>query len=99
MSVPSGPYLKSFQNIEPALRCRPDLGQGTPVARDTRRLAEVKPIWRFQLHPPRFIRLSSRRPDEGKGLTSPSTRRAAVATGSAAISVDIASVLDGNNQH
>ena len=48
-------YLKSFQNIAPTLRCRPDLVQGMPVARETRRLAPVIPTNRFQLKPPLFI--------------------------------------------
>ena len=68
-------YLKSFQNIEPTLRWRPDRVQGMPVARDTRRLAEVRPIWRLQLQPPRFIGFSSRAQRAGRqGLTSPLSR-------------------------
>jgi hypothetical protein len=47
--------LKSFQNIEPALRCRPDLVHGMPVARETLRFAFVIPTARFQLKPPLFI--------------------------------------------
>src|SRR5207253_1049010 len=48
-------YLKNLQNIDPTLRCRPDLVHGMPVARETRRLAFVIPSARFQLKPPLFI--------------------------------------------
>lgn len=46
--------MKIFQNIDPSLRCRPDFVHGTPVARETLRLAFVTPRNRFQLNPPRF---------------------------------------------
>jgi hypothetical protein len=36
-------YLKSIQNIDPTLRCRPDFIHGMPVARDTRRFGFVNP--------------------------------------------------------
>lgn len=48
-------YLKSFQNIAPTLRCRPDFVHGIPVARETLRFAFVIPSARFQLKPPLFI--------------------------------------------
>jgi hypothetical protein len=51
-------YLNAFQNIEPTLRCRPDFVQGTPVARETLRLAFVIPTARFQLKPPLFMSLA-----------------------------------------
>jgi hypothetical protein len=50
-------YLKSFQNIDPTLRCRPDFVHGMPVARETRRFAFVIPVTRFQLKPPLVIAL------------------------------------------
>ena len=53
--APSTSYLNNFQIAAPTLRCRPDLVQGMPVARDTRRLAFVTPNWRFQLQPPLFM--------------------------------------------
>jgi hypothetical protein len=48
-------YLKSFQNMDPTLRCRPDSVHGMPVARETLRFAFVIPTARFQLKPPLFI--------------------------------------------
>lgn len=51
----SGRYLKSFQNMDPTLRCRPDFVHGMPVERETLRFAFVIPTARFQLKPPLFI--------------------------------------------
>lgn len=48
-------YLKSFQNIEPTFRCRPDFVHGMPIARETLRFAFVIPTALFQLKPPLFI--------------------------------------------
>jgi len=48
-------YLKSFQSIDPTLRCLPDFVHGTPVALDTLRFAVEIPSNRLQLKPPLFI--------------------------------------------
>jgi hypothetical protein len=53
--------LKSFQNMAPTFRWRPDFDHGIPVARDTLRFAFVIPTARFQLKPPVFIGLSFHR--------------------------------------
>jgi len=66
--------LKSFQNIAPTLRWRPDLLQGMPVERETRRLAFVMPNCRFQLHPPLFTVTPFRRRRDRSGAYPPSMK-------------------------